>query len=180
MTTELYNNWITALTSGKYTAGNDMLRDRKTGHEDLYCCLGVVCDLSKLGRWEISVDEEEFYYRTDDNKDITVDAVIELQGASNDNLFVSMHYLPNDVQHELNLRTNDGTFSFGELSEELRDIITENLTFALDFSRSDSISLANINDEYPAQIVFEVVAKILEERPQSLFRPEPAPQSADS
>ena len=39
--------WIKALRSGKYTQTSDRLK----GDNGSYCCLGVLCDISKLGRW---------------------------------------------------------------------------------------------------------------------------------
>jgi hypothetical protein len=38
--------WIEALRSGKYEQAKDQL---KKG--DKFCCLGVACDISKLGEW---------------------------------------------------------------------------------------------------------------------------------
>jgi len=37
---------VAALRSGKYTQTNGQLRDG-----DAFCCLGVACDISKLGEW---------------------------------------------------------------------------------------------------------------------------------
>ena len=39
--------WVEALRSGKYQQAQGMLRDNGA-----YCCLGVVCELSKLGKWD--------------------------------------------------------------------------------------------------------------------------------
>ena len=179
MTTELYNNWIVNLTSGKYNAGNDMLKYR-TFPNDLYCCLGVVCDISELGKWETTEDKET-YYRTNTSTDSTIDDLLTIDPHLNnsDNSSISMHYLPPDVQHALNLRTNDGQFSFGELSDNLQSTIRSNFDYGLHFSINDAISLTKINDECASDLVFEVIAQILEERPPSLFRPEPAPQNAN-
>ncbi|MDP2660221.1 MAG: hypothetical protein Q8R28_05790 [Dehalococcoidia bacterium] len=41
--------WIAALRSGKYKQGMFGMRNREGGNE--YCCLGVACDISGLGRW---------------------------------------------------------------------------------------------------------------------------------
>lgn len=40
--------WVAALRSGKYKQAKESLRVEGLG----YCCLGVACDLSKLGRWD--------------------------------------------------------------------------------------------------------------------------------
>jgi hypothetical protein len=39
--------WLKALRSGKYKQGTGKLRNKL----DQYCCFGVVCDISGLGRW---------------------------------------------------------------------------------------------------------------------------------
>jgi len=38
--------WVEALRSGKYQQGERWLR-----YGDKFCCLGVACDISGLGRW---------------------------------------------------------------------------------------------------------------------------------
>ena len=42
--------WIKALRSGKYKQGRFALRSKSSGGE-VHCCLGVACDISKLGAW---------------------------------------------------------------------------------------------------------------------------------
>ena len=39
--------WVKALRSGEYSQGRYSLKI-----DDDYCCLGVLCDISGLGRWE--------------------------------------------------------------------------------------------------------------------------------
>jgi len=39
--------WVKALRSGKYEQARGALRV-----EDAFCCLGVACDISGLGKWE--------------------------------------------------------------------------------------------------------------------------------
>ena len=39
--------WVTALRSGDYQQTTSVLRSQAG-----YCCLGVACDISGLGRWE--------------------------------------------------------------------------------------------------------------------------------
>ncbi len=40
--------WVEALRSGKYEQGQNCLK-REDG---TYCCLGALCDISKLGKWD--------------------------------------------------------------------------------------------------------------------------------
>lgn len=53
---EPIQQWIKALRSGKYEQGRERLRD---GNK--FCCLGVLCDISKQGKWETAYDGEEEY-----------------------------------------------------------------------------------------------------------------------
>lgn len=43
--------WIEALESGKYIQIANRLRDAGIG----FCCLGVACEISELGKWEGSI-----------------------------------------------------------------------------------------------------------------------------
>lgn len=40
--------WVEALRSGAYKQARSVLRDG-----DVYCCLGVACDISGLGLWDV-------------------------------------------------------------------------------------------------------------------------------
>ena len=51
MDTTIKNQWVTALRSGNYRQGKHALRNN-----DLFCCLGVLCDIMKdhkliQGKW---------------------------------------------------------------------------------------------------------------------------------
>lgn len=50
---------VEALRSGKYKQGDGMLRQATKSTEDLFCCLGVACDLSGLGEWQESAAFEQ-------------------------------------------------------------------------------------------------------------------------
>lgn len=50
MDKELMKKWIEALRSGKYQQG---MRRLKT-HDNKFCCLGVLCDISETGKWKVS------------------------------------------------------------------------------------------------------------------------------
>lgn len=47
MDKEIKVKWLEALRSGNYKQGRRCLRK-----DDRFCCLGVLCDISKLGKWE--------------------------------------------------------------------------------------------------------------------------------
>jgi len=48
MKKEIADKWVEALRSGKYKQTKNHLKD-----ECGYCCLGVLCDISNLGSWDI-------------------------------------------------------------------------------------------------------------------------------
>ena len=46
MNKEVKKIWLAALKSGEYKQGKGRLRRDRSGEQDTYCCLGVLCDLS--------------------------------------------------------------------------------------------------------------------------------------
>jgi hypothetical protein len=61
MNEELKQKWVEALRSGKYKQGKQALRNKA----DCYCCLGVLCELSGLGKWQDNelIDLDHFLYQ---------------------------------------------------------------------------------------------------------------------
>lgn len=56
MNHEIALKWAEALESGRYSQGRGVLRRGRS-----FCCLGVLCDLSKIGEWRI-VDGHWIYH----------------------------------------------------------------------------------------------------------------------
>lgn len=48
MNPEIKQRWLEALRGGRYTQGRGQLRNEN----QCFCCLGVLCDISGLGRWD--------------------------------------------------------------------------------------------------------------------------------
>lgn len=48
MNAKMKAKWLKALRSGKYQQGDKALRTKDQRH----CCLGVLCDISRLGQWK--------------------------------------------------------------------------------------------------------------------------------
>jgi len=48
MKKEIADKWVAALKSGKYEQSRLRLKTSEG-----YCCLGVLCDISGLGKWEV-------------------------------------------------------------------------------------------------------------------------------
>lgn len=65
MKKEIADKWIEALKSGKYKQHTNSLRVK-----DMYCCLGVLCDISNVSKWtnrDFIFNNREFLYYYDDN-----------------------------------------------------------------------------------------------------------------
>lgn len=77
--------WVEAIRSGDYKQGKNVLRDLT---QDLYCCLGVACDISELGLWQ-QVNNLQYYNIMNENAGM-------------------WSYLPEKVRHWLGLKTNAG------------------------------------------------------------------------
>ena len=137
----LYKTWINALRSGVYTPAREKLRDEHNN----FCCLGVVCDLYTRGYW--STSSLEYIY-----DDIPSDI-----------------FLPTPIQKALNIRTRSAEFNFHELSPELRERIETELEYKATYLDRSTLSLVALNDVIDLDIVFPIIADILEEAPPSLF-----------
>lgn len=64
MNPEIKQKWITALRSGEYKQGKNVLRS----NDDCYCCLGVLCDVyikeTGKGEWRKTTLTSEYYFIT--------------------------------------------------------------------------------------------------------------------
>lgn len=59
MNQEIKKEWVAALRSGEYKQGRKTMRNKK----DEFCCLGVLCEVSRrsgIGRWERGHDAYYF------------------------------------------------------------------------------------------------------------------------
>ena len=129
---QLYQEWIEALESGRYTPAIHSLRV-----ENKFCCLGVLCDVYDQARW---VTQDDRYYYCG-----------------------SAGVLPAQLIEELNLRSELGCFKIDDLSPNLQHEMQR-----YKFRYPDYCSLAELNDRDPDP--FPLIAKILRERPKSLFK----------
>jgi hypothetical protein len=65
---ERRKNFSAALRSGKYSQGRQVLYSGST-----YCCLGVACDISKLGKWKpIPYSDGNISYKTETDSGIAM------------------------------------------------------------------------------------------------------------
>ena len=126
---ELVKKWVEALRSGKYKQGRKALRNKN----DEFCCLGVLCDISKkdLGiDWE---PEESGIYVMEKNGGLLPDRVWEYIGRK---------------------ATTDYKVQISITNPKLPDFIAKNYP-------SGYLYLVTLNDTYG--LSFEQIADIIEE-----------------
>jgi len=119
--------WIEALRSGNYKQGTGTLRAG-----DNYCCLGVACEVSELGKWvPLNADENEekpiladtYLYLVDGeiaHGGYLPEKVMDWLGVSNNGVYVKGVY-SNDNFHETLIVFNDGGYSFGIIADMIED-----------------------------------------------------------
>jgi hypothetical protein len=97
MKKEIAAYWVSELRSGKYKQGRNQLK-----FADLYCCLGVLCEISQRGRWN---DKDE-YVSGDDSRSgflpIEVQLWAGLQSEKGDLHTKDSLSLLNDAGHDFN------------------------------------------------------------------------------
>lgn len=59
MDQQMKAKWVAALRSGEYKQTTRKLREVYEDGSVGFCCLGVLCDLSGMGRWEGSLYHDE-------------------------------------------------------------------------------------------------------------------------
>ena len=116
---------VTALRSGKYTQTQEHLR-----RGDSFCCLGVACDISKLGKWE--KDEEGDYLYLENEGTLPPDVITWLGPFWTNSGFTTTTFV-NEFGHEVHsvslMHENDiNRTSF----EEIADMIEWFYLYALE------------------------------------------------
>lgn len=130
MNKELVKDWVAALRSGDYQQGRQALRNK----DNEFCCLGVLCDISKeilSLDWELNSDEE--VYTMEKNEGVLPDSVWE--------------YLGKDT---------DSKVTISITNSKIPKIVIDSLLFPL-----SSIYLVTLNDQY--KLSFNQIADIIEE-----------------
>jgi len=134
MNKELIRQWVEALRSGKYTQGRKALRNI----DNTYCCLGVLCDISKdtLGlKWEHDSNDEceSEVYTMERNGGVLPDSVWE--------------YLGRDTDYKVKISTTNS---------KIPKSVIDSFVYPL-----SHIYLVTLNDQY--KLSFEQIADIIEE-----------------
>lgn len=86
--------WVKALRSGKYTQERGYLRT-----ENGFCCLGVLCDIQKKGKWSLSSGQ------------FAAVPVYEFSGTN-------VYSPPGAISKSVNVYLKDGYISFDTLNDD--------------------------------------------------------------
>lgn len=84
MDADLKQKWVEALRSGRYQQGKKFLRYTSVGYGDQYCCLGVLCEISGLAKWQAGPGEEPFMadFGNEKSDDLIPEGAMEKLGLS--------------------------------------------------------------------------------------------------
>ena len=97
--------WVAALRSGDYRQVRGLLRQKNS-----FCCLGIACDISGLGKWKSGL--VSMAYNTDDNNELSRVGV-----------------LPDSVQDYYGLSTKTGRHHINTANTSLSGMNDRGLTF---------------------------------------------------
>jgi hypothetical protein len=114
MNVEMKQKWVAALRSGNYKQGEGRLRDSR----NCYCCLGVLCDISKRGIWQSTELGDKYRFVDKINGQ---SSLYDIAASIADDLGIS-----GTEQCEL-IRMNDGKFVQKKTFAEIADWIEANL-----------------------------------------------------
>lgn len=129
---ELVKLWVEALRSGKYKQGRKALRDK----HNKYCCLGVLCDISKKDlkiSWKEVTEDDVYSFK--DSYGVLPDVMLGYLGLDCNNVLIktSNSKIPIDKMEKIGIPGYNKKY----------------------------ISLITLNDRY--KLSFEQIADIIEE-----------------
>lgn len=133
MNPEIKQKWLDALRSGEYEQAKGALRKQDDEGNDLFCCLGVLCDIVAKGDWveaqeyddqpvEFGFNVEYHDYHTGDPRTYFESGVLPKQilnivGLEDANPLVKTDD-PEEIAIGVNLASlNDRGMSFAELAD---------------------------------------------------------------
>lgn len=95
MNAEIKSQWVDALRSGKYTQGENALRETVNG-KTAHCCLGVLCELALESGLTVRIEEDVVDLVTSQDRFTSFDG--------------DAAYLPESVQRWSDISTSNGQF----------------------------------------------------------------------
>ena len=143
--------WAADLRSGSYTQGAGALR-----RIDGWCCLGLICERSKIGHWE-------------DGGHGTHDSYIyfTIEEGSVETMTESVQYPPHTVMETVGLRTHAGSFRLDEDHPHRDDLYA--FSMVMDTGKctlaelNDAMNYDTVTDEVQShRFPFDAIAEAIE------------------
>lgn len=107
MNKEIAEKWVAALRSGKYEQAKGTLKSINQGG---FCCLGVLCDITALGRWEMDSEGHGLQYNTGDSFESAILPVLVMN-------YVEMNNAAGEVGDTALTEMNDTGMKFPEIAD---------------------------------------------------------------
>lgn len=114
MNPTIKQRWVEELRSGKYQQGKGHLRDSG----EMYCCLGVLCDIIEPGAWKLDPGQTDVYMHGKGHETLPSDTVLTMAGLPGRD---SAYY---DEVIDVLVTMND---TYNNTFSEIADWIEENL-----------------------------------------------------
>lgn len=148
---ELVHLWIEALESGEWHQVNGRLKEGNT-----YCCLGVLCDISKQDKWRQLQGSNMFTYK-DEAWELPVEVRDQAKLVSREGYFTVTDEWWNGLGGKVKAELEPF------MMEKRRELTQNSLTFNRLPLRT---SLTYMND---FGISFDVIAEVIKSEPPDLF-----------
>ena len=157
--------WVEDLRSGMFAQGFEWLRQGQDYDYAEWCCIGVGCDISRVGRWQKVTDVYQKFEAP------VWKYVVGGGHLSNEH---SQIEFPELVRHHYGLRTATGEFDASELVRlHQESVITLDEFDSITAQRDDApvnegvVSLTQLND---FKISFKTIAAIIEFEPKGFLQ----------
>lgn len=118
---KIHNDWIVALTNGKYSQGTHFLKREEDTGAISHCCLGVLCEIMNVSSDKTRADKGkfdhvEFIWFFEGKEGILPDSVVDDLGLV-DSTYAYQSIMPSFT------RLNDEGASFNCIANFIKDIV---------------------------------------------------------
>lgn len=124
MNPELKSKWLEALRSGRFEQATNALRS-----EAGFCCLGVLCEISRMGEW----NNEDYRLGSISFANILPKPVADAAGLLTRNPNIALDNLSEQQIQMIELKAYNGSISLADLNDagftftEIADLIEKHL-----------------------------------------------------
>lgn len=106
MKQSVMKKWVEALRSGKYEQTREVLKG-----DDGYCCLGVLCDISKKGEWTTKCGQNDYDCGSLDKDDVNLPVTVQKWAEMKNNTGKA------DIHTSLTVMNDDDRMNFKEIAD---------------------------------------------------------------